>query len=333
MKKLLLSLALLLSVSVMSSQTSVLPVATLAHGGIFTVYEGADALINAYNAAEEGDVITLSSGRFTSVDITRNITIRGAGMRQDTINNIYPTEIIGDFSIRVYENNGNNLIVEGLYIRNIIWCESSTGMSFLKCRINQIRSDYMYDILRDIKYTQCYIDYISTLGDATLVNCFVGDPNTFGNSSSHRMKYRFINCTIVRWTDHDLHYSYFSNCVIKQPFQLDVSNTVSSCIGVYTNVTDSIGNMFSQHPEHYGNVCFRDANSVFAGENYILQDSIKTKYLGSDGTEVGMYGGYCPFNHVTTAPQIRKFVVDRKSTVDGKLNVEIEVVDGADRVE
>lgn len=146
------------------------------------------------------------------------------------------------------------------------------------------------------------------------------------------MKYRFINCTIVRSTDNVFNHSYFSNCVIVQPFKLDESNTVSNCIGVYTNAVDSIGNMFSNHPEHYSNVCFRDANSVFVGNNYILQDSIKIKYLGSDGTEIGMYGGYLPFNHITTAPQIRKFVVDRKST-NGKLNIEVEIVDGANKVE
>ena len=49
------------------------------------------------------------------------------------------------------------------------------------------------------------------------------------------------------------------------------------------------------------------------------------KYLGSDGTEVGMYGGSLPFDPTPTNPQITKCTVSPKSTADGKLSVEIEV--------
>ena len=46
---------------------------------------------------------------------------------------------------------------------------------------------------------------------------------------------------------------------------------------------------------------------------------------GTDGTEVGIYGGSLPYDPTPTNPQITKFNVAAKSTADGKLSVDIEV--------
>lgn len=61
------------------------------------------------------------------------------------------------------------------------------------------------------------------------------------------------------------------------------------------------------------------------GENFELTDEAKKKYLGSDGTEVGIYGGKLPFDAVSTNPRITKCEVDGKTTADGKLSVKVEV--------
>lgn len=58
-------------------------VATLQHGDNVSNYYGMDALKNAYNASETGDIILLSAGVFNSVDIEKGITIRGVGLGQD----------------------------------------------------------------------------------------------------------------------------------------------------------------------------------------------------------------------------------------------------------
>ena len=94
------------------------------------------------------------------------------------------------------------------------------------------------------------------------------------------------------------------------------------------------------------NVCFADiannsSNSYLSGElntlfktytgNYTdeetfeLTDEAKAKFLGSDGTEVGIHGGSLPFDPTPTNPQITKCNVASKSTADGKLSVDIEV--------
>ena len=60
-------------------------------------------------------------------------------------------------------------------------------------------------------------------------------------------------------------------------------------------------------------------------QNFELTDEAKTKYLGDDGTEVGIHGGNLPFSPNPTNPRITKFNVASKSTADGKLSVDIEV--------
>ena len=55
-------------------------VATLTHGDNISIYYGVNALREAHEAATSGDIINLSGGAFPAVDITKGITLRGAGI-------------------------------------------------------------------------------------------------------------------------------------------------------------------------------------------------------------------------------------------------------------
>ena len=65
--------------------------------------------------------------------------------------------------------------------------------------------------------------------------------------------------------------------------------------------------------------------ALLDSETFELTDAAKTQYLGTDGTEVGIYGGNLPFDPTPSNPQITKCNVAAKSTADGKLSVDIEV--------
>ena len=60
-------------------------------------------------------------------------------------------------------------------------------------------------------------------------------------------------------------------------------------------------------------------------ETFELTDEAKTKYLGTDGTQIGIYGGDFPFESTPSNPQITNCEVAKKSTADGKLSVKITV--------
>ena len=61
-------------------------------------------------------------------------------------------------------------------------------------------------------------------------------------------------------------------------------------------------------------------------ERYILKEEIATSFLGSDGTEVGIHGGMFPFDTRPSYMVVKKCNVANKSTIDGKLSVDIEVM-------
>lgn len=100
--------------------------------------------------------------------------------------------------------------------------------------------------------------------------------------------------------------------------------------------------MFSSIPGVFlsSNKCFHSIGEVFdtntydgggysESDTYQLQDSIRTKYLSHDETEIGLYGGVYPYDPTTYAPKIKKFKVARTSNANGQLEVEINVVPGA----
>ena len=115
MKKLfsLALLALMMVASKSFAQSSLL--ATLSHEGEISTFYGANALKDAHEAAAAGDAITLSSGTFVATNITKPITLRGAGMEVDSINNIAPTIITGNFEINVTNTDNAKLTIEGIY--------------------------------------------------------------------------------------------------------------------------------------------------------------------------------------------------------------------------
>ena len=94
MKK-VFSLFVLLCVTTLIFAQTETQTATLKHGDNITAYYGCDALINAYNNAEDGDIITLSGGGFNAPTITKTITLRGAGCISDPDLMTLPTTVIG----------------------------------------------------------------------------------------------------------------------------------------------------------------------------------------------------------------------------------------------
>ena len=118
MKKYLFTVVALCVATVGMAQSSML--ATLSHEGEISTYYGARALVEAYNAAANGDVITLSSGSFVCTNIEKGLTIRGAGMAVDSTAQTEPTVITGDFTINIPDSVTSRLTLEGIYHNHTI---------------------------------------------------------------------------------------------------------------------------------------------------------------------------------------------------------------------
>ena len=71
-------------------------------------------------------------------------------------------------------------------------------------------------------------------------------------------------------------------------------------------------------------VC-NDVITVFKEDGFFqLLEEYKT-FKGTDGKEVGIYGGNLGFDVTPNNPQITRFDVAPKTSVDGRLSIEIEV--------
>lgn len=344
MKKFILSMVALMIVTISYAQNML--VATLTHGDEITMYYGNGALYQAHNAAQSGDVINLSGGSFAPVKITKGITLRGTG-----IDDVSPTYLSGDFSIEVPSTETNRLTMEG------IRCPGQITMSgdcsnpyFVKCRFTKLYSKSFS--MKNATFVNCIINNCELNGSGTLQ--FINSDVTLYRLDSAGALFK--NCLIeIGYSGtsyNEIFKSQIYNSIIYQTKQTsDIDNSKSSglsyskydfpsstschnCLFIgykYSIVRSDSGSSGNYSVHHDDTNAF---TKVFKGYedgdsklfyNYELTDEAKKKYLGDDGTEVGIYGGVLPYSSIPSYPRITKMNVANKTTADGKLSVEIEV--------
>lgn len=347
MKKLFLSLVALTMATMSYAQSSVL--ATLSHEGEISTFYGARALKSAHAAAKHGDVITLSSGSFQAVDITKAVTIRGAGMQVDTIAKIYPSVIVGKYVINVADTLEQHLTMEGVY------CDDNTvtvynilkNATFIKSRFYNFTSasdkTNGYGNMINLAFIHCKIanHFNNDISGNTVsfVNSVIMNP-TVGYSSSTNNSFEFTNC-VIRWNyclpSRASYYAIYRNCIFNSSLSssyssssnyLSNTNLIYNCLGICPY--NMFANFGSQGVLLYTTKNVSDVFKNWTGiysdaQSFELKDEAKTMYLGDDGKELGIYGGNLPFTPNPTNPKITKFNVASKSTADGKLSVDIEV--------
>ena len=344
MKKLFASLALLVATSAMSLFAQSNLVATLIHEGTVTAYYSGSAFVQAYNAAANGDTIMLSSGSFQAVNISKSLTIIGSGMHTDTIKNIFSTKLAGDFAIGAYNATVSNVKLEGVYHNGTITMGGERGTlqncTFHKCRFRAV-SDYGAGFTyaathHNIVFSNCIITYDGTFdrskqSNISFINSVVHNADIMGSTTPSM---EFVNCIYImnfnNATLSEVGNSNFTNCLIitdKDRGNLPIYANANRCVSNFNcfgNITDNTNPVVSGYAD-----LFKTYTGTYTDwETFELTDAAKAKYLGTDGTEVGIYGGYLPFSPETTMPKISKFNVAKKSTADGKLSVDIEVVAG-----
>lgn len=306
----------MLTVFVANAQSS--QMATLLHDGTITNFYSATALKEALDAAEDGDVISLSSGVFQAADITKNITIRGAGMTVQGFNeNEIPTVITGTLNIKPIDADNSNIILEGIQHNEYIHISNINNLTFNKCQLNNLHTPNPKDNWKNLTFLHCYITgtyYKPTYSSSSnFINCVITYQLSF---SDERGPSQLCNCII--YSNPNIRHAIISNSIIIMPpsSYIEKTATINNCVIVNcTNYSSSsTGNLFLNKDHKL----FKD-NSF-----YQLTDELK-EFKGTDGSEVGIHGGNLPFTPVTSRPRITKFNVGSKTTADGKLSVDIEI--------
>jgi len=319
MKKFFLSLIAAMMCAIATYAQSSL-VATLSHEGGVSVFHGANSLRQAMEAADNGDIITLASGRYNAANIDKAITLRGAGVEEDTITGAFRTQIIGDFSINIADNISEHLTIEGIYHENTIITYGALNNAMLqKCHFSSINYSNSDNTVNSLTCIHCKIDYISLPqnSSANFISCVVSSPN---NSNGGTME--FTNCIIRGYLSYTQN-AFFQNCIFNCYYSLNGTCMATYCIG-YANYVSS---PFENISKTTNTTLSQDqVNALFKPKTfYMLTDEAKSEYVGIDGMEIGIYGGNIPYDTRILSPQITKCKVAAKTTADGKLSVDIEV--------
>lgn len=289
--------------------------ATLQHGETMSTYYGADALKSAYEAAEAGDQICLSGGTFTSVNIEKVVKIYGAGAwPRDIANNKHRTILSGEFSIELPEGS-EGLHIEGIMCGQKINCKGAiTGMT--------LKKDYMVKLyFKEASTTDCRIEQceFNFYPDAHSKNLIISNSYLnylYGTNSSDAVLL-IVNC--VKGGGNGLYGGIYKNSAIKNlSWSANVSYYNCLIYDYYSMSENAIqDNVVTVSAEDWN-------NNVFTGY-FELTDAFKDKVVGTDGTEIGIYGGSTPFSKTPSNPQVTTKEVASQSDNNGKLAVKMVV--------
>ncbi|MBR6928667.1 MAG: hypothetical protein IKH61_00410 [Bacteroidales bacterium] len=317
---------LLLSVAGMKNALAQNQVAVLQHNDTVTAFYGINAFQQAHAAAVNGDTITLSSGDFNACDITKAITLHGAGMVSDTLG-VICTRIMNGFTIDI-SNNTEFFTVEGISFNgnvNVVGNDLHHAF-FIKCYFPGFSclawNGYS---LHDVLFYDCLINncQIKSAADGVVFyNCVLNSFYNYAVSSSPTV---FVYNSIIMPTTTNQSYLNLYNCVIGSNASHIQSQYADHCIVIGDTFPSTVSAYNCMTVNSYSDV-FETWDGTFSIDaDYSLKGEIATTFLGHDGTQVGIFGGLMPFSFRPSYMRPYRCYVPGFTTTDGHLNVEVEV--------
>lgn len=192
------------------------------------------------------------------------------------------------------------------------------GASFINCVIESFNSDYYY-------YGGIYCSYCVQARNTQFINSIILDLDNRHNPS-------LINCVAKVQPSNDV--SIVNSIVFYNDIPSNVNAEASyNSIGVYTGDGDAnyfnytnVGDHNLTNLNSLGAVFVNFDGTYNQGSDLHLLDSIAASHLGSDGTQIGIYGGPAPFNPYMRIPHIGRISVSTESDENGQLPVDIEII-------
>jgi hypothetical protein len=320
MKKQLLIAVCIIMMSI-SASAATINKALLEHNGEVTLYDG-DKIQDAVNAASDGDVIYLTLGTFKPFNVTRKITIRGAG----------DTSIIdGDVTISIPgASKLTSPVLESLAVSGTVHVGAQVDdLIIRKCKIANFTIGAQID---GAVLDRCYITSALTLSSyiigMTVVNTKLYTVNANSGATQNTT---FVNCNIYALSTNN-----FSATIMNSIIQSVSNSSYSSSTLNSTVVLNSLINKYSSsssYPFTLGSSSVTQGCYIVSEQNvvtsvceckydtYTLQSKA---YLGTDGNVVGIYGGDTPYTLDPSVPQVTSSDI-KLDTKTKKLNVKLTV--------
>lgn len=313
-------------------------VALHSAGGV-SVFSGPSPFVEAYNAAQPGDTIYLSGGVFANPPLfDKRLLIFGAGYHPNFTTATNPTMLTGHFNLG---ENSDNSVIEGIHFANAIVGGNNVSASFLtfkRCRIDQglnFQGNLSNPAVNNV-FAECIIIGDNALHNAanfSITNSIIN--YRFQNSRSNSFKNNIFLGDAFHWSD-GYFPTAFNNEISNNIFKGVVTVIQSTSDGniFYNNVFVQPTPNFGLNPIVGGNYLNVPIASIFVNytggtfdylHNYQLQNP--GNFVGSDGTQVGIFGGLFPFKEggIPVNPRINSKNIAPQTNPAGQLGVQINV--------
>ena len=298
MKKILLSIVALCCAVVAGAQNEIMT-AVLQHGSDVSVFTGANAFVNANAAAADGDVITLSAGAFNVSDITKSITVYGAGFEKDANTGTEVSKINGQLNLGASGGGTlSDIHLEGIYFNSHVNTNVSLeGFVMEKCYVNGNVNivENTNTIIRNCVITGAIAGGDKIANNCIIQNCYVGGAiNTFNVSSSVKIDH-CITCNFVGpyfCTNSIFTYYWVGAYYDRAAFANTEGAVAHNCIFRSFSYNNQDKNDFQNCYAVDINNIFSDATNAnySAARTYEIQQP--TTWIGTDGQEIGIRYGW-----------------------------------------
>lgn len=303
--------------------------AVLNHNDTMSTYYGINALSQAHNAAVKGDVITLSAGLFNAITVTKQVTIRGAGMWPVDSLNIENTVISGNMNLNVPFDSNFVLTMEGVKFIDYMKYTQAYYPVFKKCRFTSSFSRNNNGTMTGAQFVQCVL--YSYSGDGLSGTQFINSvilslsaPSSLDHCVAEIYPGFSTLTSMIVYNSivYDFYNDYPSNYNSSSSYYSIGINTYN--INRYFDITNVVGHHLWNKTAY--NQVFKYFNGTYnEGMSMALKDDVAATYLGDDSTQVGIYGGLYPFDPVVR-PVIGTLNVARRTNNEQKLEVTIDLI-------
>ena len=298
MKKILLSIVALCCTMVAGAQNEIMTV-VLQHGNDVSVFTGVNAFIKANAEAVDNDVIILSSGTFNVSDITKSISVYGAGFEKDESSNTNVSKINGQLNLGVSGGETlENIHLEGISFNSHINTNVPLeGFVMEKCYVNGnvnvgANSNTM---IRNCVITGA-IDGGNQLADNCIIqNCYVGGAiNTFVAESSVKIDH-CIACNFVGpyYCTNSIFPYYWTGAYYDRAVFANTEGAVAhNCIFRSFSYNNQDKNDFQNcYAVDIKNI-FSDAQNATYSATRTFEIQQPGTWVGTDGQEIGIRYGW-----------------------------------------
>lgn len=349
MKKMFLSIVAIGLALMANAQQTEKQMATLQHGEQTKVYYGPSAFVSAYNAAADTlDVITLSSGEFdVPTQISKSIAVYGVGFENiDSLGikmtylrsglKLIPANITdGDGETIKAAKRVNGVHLEGLRINGDITLDNNSdvaihNLNVVKCRLahlgysvacydNTIRQCVIHEgtsgnYASNLLISDCYLHGSSY---STYYECIKG----FSSTSTILVDHCILKNTGSRYCSPCMH---TNNIFIGSQTLINAASTVQSCMFVDGASFSGVMSVDNQTGLKGAAVWAAEGEDgeYSADKDFALK--YPERYVGNDGTEIGLHGGVYAWNKIPCIPRITSCTLDTKDAANGTIRVSIQ---------